>query len=210
MSIFDADELELLDYVTIRTTDQGQPVTITTPNGEGTKTRLLGADGRPLNWEERNGAGITGATQSYRGKGLVKFSIEITMAAQNEENRVAMRAAFEFWDQIVEAAPPGQPAKVYEINHPILALRGVTNCIFLNEPLIEHDDVTNSDKATYNCREWRRGVSTLSATTSPGAATAEGKVIDELEQKVLDRTNALTALASQAGLLGTPGGGGGG
>lgn len=201
MSIFDSDELELLDVVTIRTTDQGRAVVITTPNGPGTKTRILGADGRALNWEKRNGAGLTGATQAYRGKDLAEFSIELTMASQDEENRGFMRAAFEAWDQIVEAAPPGQPAKVYEINHPMLALRGITNCVFLNEPLVEHDDTSNSDKIVYKCREWRKPLPTLSATTSPGADRAEGKVIDELEQKVLDRTNALTALATQAGLL---------
>jgi hypothetical protein len=210
VSIFDADELELLDYVTIRTTDQGQPVTITTPNGPGTKTRILGTDGRTLNWEKRNGAGLTGATQAYRGKDLAEFSIEITMASQSEENRVAMRAAFEFWHQIVEAAPPGQPAKVYEINHPMLALAGITNCVFLNEPLVEHDDASNSDKIVYKCREWRRPLPTLSTTTAPGSNIVEGKCYDEYLDKLQARNDELEALGTQLKNLPPLFGGGGG
>jgi len=208
VSLFDADELDLLDRVVITTTENGQDLVITTPNGEGCKTRVLGADGRPLNWQTREGAGLTGATQAYRGKGLAEWSIEITMSANGEENRVAMRAAFEQFDQIVEAAPPGQPAKVYRIGYPILALRGITECVFLNEPLLEHDEQTQIDKIVYKCREYRKPLPTLSATTAPGADTAEGKAVDELTERVSQRVDALNALATQAGLLGTPGGGG--
>lgn len=203
MSILDADELALLDVVTIKTRVGKSDVTVSTPKA-GCLVRLTGADGRPLDWQTRPGAGLSGMTQVFKSKGLAEFGIELRMWGEDEDTRLQVRGGWEQFDQIVEAPPPGQPAKVYEIQHPLLALRGITQCVFLNEPLLEHDADAQYDRIAYKCREWRKPLPTLASPTAPGAGTVDGKAVDEFTARIEAKLGAFQALAQQNGIMTPP------
>lgn len=179
MSIWSPEEQEQLDYVELRTTQGSTPITVRSPG----VCKITG-DGIPREWDVRQGFGLAGSTQAFRGIGLAEFEVKVRMWAPEH------RDLFKVFDAAVEPSPPGQAERVYEIANPRLAARGINKCVFLNAPLLG-DDGDGGDTATYKCRQWRKPLATLSSPTAPGAASASGRATDEYEARIAARAEVL-------------------
>ena len=189
MSFWTDDERSLLDVVTIIAA--GVPVT--SPG----ICKIGPGKGIPRNWQVREGFGLSGATQAFRGLGLAEFSLTIRMW------RVADRAQWTAFDGAIEPSPLGAPEKVYRISNPRLSLRGITQCVFLNAPLVT-DNEDGSDTAVYECRQSRKPLPTLTSPTAAGAATPEGAAADayqaRIQQHLTEIDNLLGANQANAGV----------
>lgn len=189
MSFWTQEELEQLNSVTI--ISAGVPV-----KSPGT-CKITPSKGIPRNWQTREGYGLSGATQSFRGLGLAEFTLTIHMW------ETAHRPEFTAFDAAIEPSPLGAPEKVYRISNPILAQRGVTQCVFLNAPFIQHND-DMSDDAIYECRQSRKPLPTLTSPTAAGAATPEGAAADayqtRIQQHLTEIDNLLGANQANAGV----------
>lgn len=133
--------------------------------------------GIPRNWQVREGFGLSGATQAFRGLGLAEFSLTIRMW------RTEDRAAFTAFDGAIEPSPLGAPEKVYLISNPRLALRSITQCVFLNAP-IPTDNDDGSETVVYECRQARKPLPSLTSPTAAGAATPEGAAKDAYQARI--------------------------
>lgn len=182
MSFWSADELAALDYVVIRTKQGTTDIEVRSPG----VCKLTG-DGIPVDWDVRSGFGLAGKTQVFMGLGLAEFQLALRMWTTEQ------RSEFEFYDSMIEPSPPGSPQKVYTINNPILALRGITQCIFLNAPFVA-DQGDDSVIATYKCRQWRKPLPTLASPTSPAASTPEGAAQSQYQQMVGERLTQIQQL----------------
>lgn len=185
MSIWSAEELLQLDYIEIRSTQGKTPVTVRSPG-----VCEVTGDGIPRDWDVRRGFGIAGSTQVFMGIGLAEFSVKIRIWEPVNRDQLTVFAG------IIQASPPGQPEKVYEIANPRLALKGITKCVFLNDPF-PLDEKDGSDTLTYKCRQWRKPLPMLTAPSTPGAATTPGQAQDEFATRIADRAKVLDGLAGQ-------------
>lgn len=188
MSFWTLDELALLDSVTI--ISAGVPVT-----SPGVCT--ITGDGIPRNWQVREGYGLSGATQAFRGLGLAEFQLELRLWRPED------RTQFTIFDAAIEPSPLGAPEKIYRISNPILSLRGITQCVFLNAPFVKHNDDL-SDTVTYKCRQARKPLPTLTSPTAAGAASPEGAAADayqaRIQQHLTEIDNLLGANQASAGV----------
>ncbi len=191
MSFWSADELAAIDYVVIYTSQGATQIKIQSPG-----VATISGDGIPQNWQVREGFGISGSTQAFRGNGLAEFGIQLKLWTPEQ------REEFEVFDSFIAPSPEGSPAKVYVINHPILALRGITQCVFLNAPFVtvQPDD---SVLINYKCRQWRKALPTLTTPTSAAGESAKGAATDQYDKLVADRTATLQNLL-QAPAGGSP------
>jgi hypothetical protein len=77
----------------------------------------------------------------------------------------------------------------------------MTECVFLNDSPLKHDENRQIDTDVFKLKENRKRLPAISATTAPGGATADGKVLDELAAQVDAKLGELDALAIDAGLV---------
>jgi hypothetical protein len=179
VSIWSEEERTELDYVELKTAIGAAELTVRSPG-----VCKISGDGIPREWDVRQGFGLAGSTQAFRGLGLAEFEIAIRLWLPEH------REQFQLFDAGVEPSLPGQPERVYKIKNPRLALRGIDRCVFLNAPLLR-DGEDDSETATYKCRQWRKPLATLSAPTAPGAASAQGSAADEFAARIAARAKVL-------------------
>jgi len=204
MSIYDDDEIEDFNVVRFTTTRSLKPVRFTTPKTKGVKVTLDLGKGRPREWQERKGFGVSGAFLASRGPGLATGTLTIEYHADTAEDRALMRLERDEFAAIVGSPTPGDQEKVFIINHPTcMSLQPIpmTACVFLNDPPLEHDEIQNGDKDVYEIKEWRKQAPTLTATTAPGGDTAEGQAKDEYAAKLANRAAEFDRLAGEASAL---------
>ncbi len=82
-------------------------------------------------WDERKGFALSGARLRYRGRGLARFSVVLTLiSAQDWEE-------WHRWRPLVQQPPIGERARAMEIYHPILEDLGVSSCVVdkLHQPV---------------------------------------------------------------------------
>lgn len=184
MSFWTPDELLALDYVFVETMTGNSKRSAKSPH---IKRGDIRGDGIPRDWDVRQGFGLAGKTQVFMGPGLAEFEFTVSMW------ELEHRALWDAFDGIVEPSPPGSPERVYLISNPILARRGVTQCVFLNAPFLSHkdDDLT---QATYKCRQWRKPLPTLTAPTAPGAATPGGTAANQYQEKIAQQLEQIKQL----------------
>lgn len=179
MTVWSDQELAQLDYVEISTTVRATPITLRSPG-----VAKITGDGIPRDWDVRGGFGLAGATQVFRGLGLAEFQVAVRVWETEH------RDGFENFDTAIEPSLPGQPERVYQIKHPMLALRGISKCVFLNAPFLVPDD-DGSSTASYKCRQWRKPLATLLSPTAPGDASEKGRAADKYEQRAAERAGIL-------------------
>lgn len=188
MSFWTLDELALLDSVTI--ISAGVPVT-----SPGVCT--ITGDGIPLNWQVREGFGLSGATQAFRGLGLAEFQLSVKMWTQEH------RTQFLVFNAAIQPSPLGAPQKVYSISNPILGLAEITQCVFLNKPFVLPNDEL-AVVVSYKCRQARKPLPTLTSPTAAGAASPEGAAADayqaRIQQHLTEIDNLLGANQANAGV----------
>jgi hypothetical protein len=186
MSFWTEDEKAALDYVVIDTSQGKTPIKSKSPGVMPVPGGLTG-DGIPRNWQVREGFGLAGSTQAFRGIGLCEFSTTHKLWTLEQRDQ------FEVYDSLIAPSPPGSPEKVYGINHPVLALRGITQCVFLSAPLVmpQADD---SILVTYKCRQWRKPLPTVTSPTSAKGETDKGAAKDEYDKAVEQRTAEFRSL----------------
>lgn len=186
MSIYDADELDNLNVCRFETQIGMQRVRFTTPRGKVKVTLDLG-DGRPREWEERKGPGLSGATLVSKGAGLCSGTLTIEYFPDTEAEREQLRLDRESFAAMVGSPPQGSPDKVFTINHPLpMSLSTpMTACVFLNDSPLKHDENKDLDTDVFKIKEQRKQLPAISATTAPGGATREGQSMDlhEAEKK---------------------------
>lgn len=182
MSFWTPEELSRLDFVTVKTTVGGVEISADSPG-----VCELSGDGIPRNWQTREGFGLVGMTQAFRGLGLAEFQIELRLWETEH------RALFTVFDKLIEPSPPGVPERVYKIEHPVLALRGITQCTFLNAPFVKHG-TDGAETVIYKCRQWRKPLPTLTTATAPGAGSAEGNAFDAWDQRRREHLNTINNL----------------
>lgn len=160
MSFWTEEELAAMSVVKFRTTDaRGQPVTFQTPGC----AEVLIPDGTPLVWNTQQGLGLSGAVSRFGGIGLAKGSIVLTMGT------VKHRVEFDLGCKRYLSAPPqGQPAKIYDVEHPRLARIGVTRIKLMNDPGGVLDKQTQIETVTYQWEAHRKPLPTLSSPTTSG------------------------------------------
>lgn len=206
MSIYDDDELDNLNVVRLETQLGTTKTRFRTPAPPGCKVILDLGEGRPREWDERKGPGMSGAFLVPKGPGLASGTLTIEYFAENADERERLRAEHNDFSEMVASAKPGDPEKRFVINHPLLMAMTppVTECVFLNDPPLVHDDVTGKDTCVWKFKESRKQAPTISSTTAPGGATREGQSIDKYEAEQQAKLAEYEVLAAQAGLGGTP------
>ncbi len=180
MSFWTAAEKEALDHVVLVTSTAGRELRLTSPGC----AELLAPDGTPLEWLVQQGLGLSGAVSRFRGVGLAKFQLVLTMSSSGD------RAAYEIWEPHVRAPALGQPARIYRIEHPVLAKLRIDQCKFENEPGLATDKATGLVTLTYKCEAHRKPLPMLSAPTSAGSDSADGKAKSDFRARVEARIAA--------------------
>lgn len=205
MSIYDSDELENMNVVRFETQIGTRKVRFTTPRGKCKATLDLG-EGRPREWEERKGPGLSGATLVSKGAGLTTGTITIEYFPDTEEERKLLRLDRESFAAMVGSPPQGSPDKAFTINHPIAMSMStpMVACVFLNDPPIKHDDVIDLCTDVFKIKEFRKQLPTLSATTAPGGASPDGQAKDALDIELSAKSTELGNLSVEAGLTAAP------
>lgn len=160
MSYWTEEELKAMTVVKFRTTDsRGVLVNFQTPNCAD----VLSPDGTPLVWNTHQGLGLSGAVSRFGGIGLAKGSIVLTMGTPQH------RVEFDLGCKRYLSAPPqGQPAKIYDVEHPRLARIGVTRIKLMNDPGGSLDKQTQIETVTYQWEAHRKPLPTLSSPTTSG------------------------------------------
>lgn len=174
-----------------------------TPSGPGAKV-TLDISPRPRNWDERKGPGQSGAFLVPQGPGLATMKLTIEYNAEGLTERTRLRAEHDDFVAMVGSPGAGTPDKKFILNHPAAMAMSppITECVFLNDPPLIHDEETGTDTIVFELKESRKQLPTLTSTTAPGGNTAEGQALDEQAQAVVNRGNDLKALATQAGFIG--------
>lgn len=185
MSFWSEAEKAAMDYVVIDKTWQSPGV-----------VRVSG-EGIPKNWQVREGVGLSGATQTFRGLGLAEFDLEFEV--WTPEHRAAWKVFRK--GAGIEAPPLGAPEKKHQIDHPLLADIGITICTFLNVPLAKVEP-GQADRTVYvvKCRDGRKPLPAPASPTAPGQSTVDGTAKSELEKRVEARVEALDKKFGELGL----------
>ena len=206
MSIYDDDELSNLDVVRFETQLGTSKVRFRSPSPPGCIVTLELGDGRPREWEERKGPGMSGAFLAPKGPGLASGTITIEYVAEDASERERLRAEHNDFLEMTGSPTPGSPEKKFIINHPtcMMMTPPMTECVFLNDPVTTHDRVTGKDTCVWKIKESRKQAPTLSSTTAPGGATREGQSVDKYEAEQQAKLAEFDALATQAGIGATP------
>lgn len=206
MSIYDDDELSNLDVVRFETQLGTSKVRFRTPGGKGCTVTLDMGDGRPREFDERKGPGISGAFLVSKGAGLASGTLTIEYFAEDANERDRLRAEHDDFLEMVGSPGVGNPERTFIINHPMLMMMKppMTECVFLNDPPTPHDKVTGKDTCVWKIKESRKQAPTLSSTTAPGGATREGQSVDKYEAEQQAKLAEFDALATQAGIGATP------
>lgn len=206
MSIYDDDELDNLDVVRFETQLGTSKVRFRTPGGKGCTVTLDMGDGRPREFDERKGPGISGAFLVSKGAGLASGTLTIEYFAGDANERDRLRAEHDDFLEMVGSPGVGNPERTFIINHPMLMMMKppMTECVFLNDPPTPHDRVTGKDTCVWKIKESRKQAPTLSSTTAPGGATREGQSVDKYEAEQQAKLAEFDALATQAGIGATP------
>ena len=183
MSIYDDDELGNLDVVRFETQLGTNKIRFRTPGGKGCTVTLDMGDGRPREFDERKGPGISGAFRVSKGAGLASGTLTIEYFAEDADERDRLRAEHDDFLEMVGSPGVGNPERTFVINHPMLMMMKppMTECVFLNDPPTPHDRVTGKDTCVWKIKESRKQAPTISSTTAPGGATREGQSVDKYE-----------------------------
>lgn len=208
MSIYEDDELSNLNVVRFETQLGTSKVRFRTPKGPGCKVTLDLGEGRPREWEERKGPGMSGASLVPKGPGLVSGTLTIEYFAEDAAERERLRLEHNDFLEMVGSPKPGDLEKRFIINHPMCMAMSppMTECVFQNDPPTVHDEVTGKDTCVWKIKESRKQAPTLSSTTTPGGATREGQSIDKYEAEQQQKLAEYDDLAQQAGLASANGG----
>jgi len=206
MSIYDDDELGNLDVVRFETQLGTNKIRFRTPGGKGCTVTLDMGDGRPREFDERKGPGISGAFLVSKGAGLASGTLTIEYFAEDADERDRLRAEHDDFLEMVGSPGVGNPERTFVINHPMLMMMKppMTECVFLNDPPTPHDRVTGKDTCVWKIKESRKQAPALSSTTAPGGATREGQSVDKYEAEQQAKLAEFDALAAQAGIGVTP------
>jgi hypothetical protein len=206
VSIYDDDELDNLNVVRFATQLGTSTIRFRTPNGPGVKVTLDLGEGRPREWDERKGPGMSGAFLVPKGAGLVSGTLTIEYCAESADDRERLRAEHNDFLEMVGSPGQGNPEKKFVINHPTAMLMAppMVECVFLNDPPTPHDEVTGKDTCVWKIKESRKQAPALSSTTAPGGATREGRSVDKYEAEQKVKLAEYEDLASQAGLTAAP------
>lgn len=199
MSIYDDDELGNLDVVRFETQLGTNKIRFRTPGGKGCTVTLDMGDGRPREFDERKGPGISGAFLVSKGAGLASGTLTIEYFAEDANERDRLRAEHDDFLEMVGSPGVGNPERTFVINHPMLMMMKppMTECVFLNDPPTPHDRVTGKDTCVWKIKESRKQAPTLSSTTAPGGATREGQSMDKYDAQFKERTNTYDGLITQ-------------
>jgi hypothetical protein len=202
MSIYDDDELGNLNVVRFETQLGTSKVRFRTPAPPGCKVTLDLGEGRPREWDERKGPGMSGAFLAPKGPGLASGTLTIEYFAEDANERERLRAEHNDFLEMVGSPIPGNPEKKFIINHPMCMMMSppMTECVFLNDPPSPHDDTTGKDTCVWKIKESRKQAPTISSTTAPGGATREGQSIDKYEAEQQAKLAEYESLAAEAGL----------
>lgn len=199
MSIYDDDELGNLDVVRFETQLGTNKIRFRTPGGKGCTVTLDMGDGRPREFDERKGPGISGAFLVSKGAGLASGTLTIEYFAEDADERDRLRAEHDDFLEMVGSPGVGNPERTFVINHPMLMMMKppMTECVFLNDPPTPHDRVTGKDTCVWKIKESRKQAPTLSSTTAPGGATREGQSVDKYDAQFKERTDTYDGLITQ-------------
>ena len=206
MSIYDDDELGNLDVVRFETQLGTSKIRFRTPSPPGCTVTLDLGEGRPREWDERKGPGMSGAFLAPKGAGLASGTLTIEYFSEDADERERLRAEHNDFLEMVGSPGQGNPEKKFIINHPMAMMMTppMTECVFLNDPPTLHDKVTGKDTCVWKIKESRKQAPTLSSTTAPGGATREGQSVDKYEAEQQAKLAEFDALAAQAGIGATP------
>lgn len=198
MSIFDADELGNMNVCRFETQLGAARVRFTTPRGKCKATLDLG-EGRPREWEERKGPGLSGATLVSKGAGLCSGTLTIEYFPDTEAERALLRLDRDSFVAMVGSPAQGSPDKVFTINHPVAMSLStpMTACVFLNDSPLKHDENKQLGTDVFKIKEFRKQLPTISSTTAPGGATREGQSIDLHEAEKKERLGELEGLSAE-------------
>lgn len=207
MSIYDDDELGNYNIVRFETQVGTSKVRFRTPKGPGCKVTIDLGEGRPREWDERKGPGMTGAFIVPKGAGLVKGTITIEYFAEAGPERERLRFEHNDFLEMTGSPKQGDMEKRFVINHPecMLITPPMTECVFQNDPVTKHDEITGKDTVVFKIMESRKQAPALTSTTAPGAATREGQAQDKYDAELAKRTSEYDAnMAEIAQLNGAP------
>jgi hypothetical protein len=134
------------------------------PHGLGGKITILGAT-RFYKVDQKDGSGLDGATQTYRGVKPKPF--KLVFAWWNAEQH----AGWAFLSQmfIYTGSKPGALPPVFSVYHPALALLSISSILVDEVSAVEVHEDTKIAKATVTVRQFYPPPPT-GATTTPSSA----------------------------------------
>lgn len=171
------------------------------PAGMGAKVEIVGAT-RFYKIDQKDGQGLDGATQTFRGQKPKPFKIVFSWWTEQQHDYWAFYSAqFNY-----TASKPGFPPPVYAIYHPKLALLGISAILVESVGAVDVDESTKIAKSVLEVRQFLPA--TLApATVTPNAAAPipppviAGTATPSAEQALLQaRIYTTQALISGGGL----------
>jgi len=193
MKFWNPEELAAMDVVKFETTDaKGRKIGFETPPGA-----KLVCKPRPMNWQEQNGLGLSGAITRFVGIGLATATL--TLSLVTAEHRTQFDAGC---GKYLVSPPQGQPAKVFSAYHPRLARLKISQVRLLSEPAGEWNEGQQTETVVYELGEWRKPLPMLSsAPTTAGAGKdgtkAKSATTEALKKRVTENSAQIDALGKE-------------
>jgi hypothetical protein len=174
------------------------------PFGLGGKIKIIGAT-RFYKVDQKDGQGLDGATQTFRGVKPKPFKLEFSWwTAEQHAQWAFMSNQFIFTASKANGPPP-----VFDVSHPALSLLGISAILVDEVGAVDVDENTKLSKAIVTVRQFYPPPPT-SASTTPLAAppippptpppTPTGVVPITSEQVLLQAQIAVTRSIANAGV----------
>lgn len=137
-------------------------------------------------WDKRQGYGLSGALQIFRGRDLSEFDVTLTLSTDQDW------ADWASWRQLVARPPFGKIPKALDIWHPWLEEQEIRSCVVLKKGNWEPDG-TGAFSITIRFREFRPFTISLAKPTS----SATPVDTDPVSQQIAANTATIKSLRDQ-------------
>lgn len=143
----------------------------------------------PIQWDDRRGYGLSGATTVYRGFGLATWSVRIRLYSESDWE------AWESFSRLLARPAAGERAQALDIVHPLLDALGIASCVIVDPGAPEQSDdgVWTVD---VKMKEFRRP--TVAVQPVDGAKDRVAGETDPFEAQISALTHDLAALNARA------------